>query len=425
MKFRLQIFCLLLFAAVLNYGCSGGKSTSPVTTAVLELTIESADNFNRVIFEITENDSLVWTEEDAIEILPFTTYAYLPGGTEYDLRIDYYLDTVFVNSTYQLGIMLVTGDTTRYTVGEPDVAVEVETYTIVSIFDTPEDANEVVIIDTLIYAADGWGGLRIIDFSDPEEPYEIGFYDAAGSARDIVVEGNYAYLAYESTMTIVDVSNPYAPVLTGSLSTPGMVMGVDVQGNYAYAADFDQGLRMIDISDPAQPVETGYYDTPGTAYAVQVDSPYVYVADGDSGMIVLDISAPDSIVKVSDYQILDYNSPAYARDLELAGNTIYLAYWDAGLRIVDVSNPANPVEISYFDTIGYSVGVAVKDDRVLVANWAVGMWAVDISNVYAPSKAGYSDTPGYALGVGAGGDYIFVADGEAGIVVIFAGIETL
>ena len=422
MKYQLQIFSFLLAAAVLNYGCSGGKSASAVTTAVLELTLESADNFNRVIFEITENDSLVWTEEDTIDILPFTTYAELPGGMEYDLRVDYYLDTVFVNSTYQFAIILAAGDTTTIILGEPDIIADVETYTIVGIFDTPEDASEVFIIDTLIYVADGWGGLRIIDFSDPAEPVEIGFYDGVGSAHDLVVEGNYAYLAYEAALTIVDVTNPYAPVFTGSLRTPGYAVGVDVQGNYAYVADYDQGLRMIDITNPYLPAETGFYDTPGTAWAVQVDSPYVYVADGDSGMIILDISVPDSIVKVSGFQVLDYNPPAYARDVELVGNTIYLAYWDAGLRIVDVSVPANPVPLSYYDTIGYSVGVSVKDDRAYVANWAVGMWAVDISNIYAPVKAGYSDTPGYALGVGAGGDYICVADGEAGIVVIFAGI---
>ena len=411
-----------LIAAILS-GCSGGSQTAAVSTAVIELVLESAAGFNRVLFEITENDSLVWSEEDTIETFPLVTYAELPGGLEYDLRVDYFLDSLFINSSYQLGILLTTGDTTTINIGGPDINVEVETYTIVGICDTPEEANDVVIIDTLIYVADGWGGLRIVDFSDPEEPVETGYYDSHGSARDVVIRENLAFIAYEQGMTIVDVGNPYAPFFTGSINTPGFAIGVDVQGDYAYVADYDRGLRMIDVSNPSLPVEAGYYDTPGTAYAVQADSPYVYIADGDSGMIILDVSFPDSIAKIGEYQVLDYNAPAYARDIELVDNLIYLAYWDAGLRIVDVSNPSNPVEVSYFDTVGYSVGVAVSSDKAYIANWAVGMWAVDVANIYAPHKSGYSDTPGYAFGVGASGDYICIADGEAGLIIIYAGSE--
>src|SRR5512139_5399 len=59
---------------------------------------------------------------------------------------------------------------------------------------------------------------------------------------------------------------------------------VVLQGNYAYVASELSGLRVVDISNPAAPTEVGYCGTPGNARSVIVAGNYAYVADGYEGL---------------------------------------------------------------------------------------------------------------------------------------------
>ncbi|MGB9722052.1 MAG: T9SS type A sorting domain-containing protein, partial [bacterium] len=83
---------------------------------------------------------------------------------------------------------------------------------------------------------------------------------------------------------IIDVSNPQSPYEAGYYDTPGWAWGVYVSGSYAYVADGGSGLRIINVSNPQSPYEAGYYDTP--AWGVYVSGSYAYVADYDAGLQV-------------------------------------------------------------------------------------------------------------------------------------------
>jgi uncharacterized secreted protein with C-terminal beta-propeller domain len=82
-----------------------------------------------------------------------------------------------------------------------------------------------------------------------------------GTAWDVHIVGNYAYLAYTSGLYIVDISDNSNPRFVDKCLTPGKANGVYVSGNYAYVTEGYRGLRVIDVSDPKNPFEVGYYDT--------------------------------------------------------------------------------------------------------------------------------------------------------------------
>ena len=54
---------------------------------------------------------------------------------------------------------------------------------------------------------------------------------------------------------IIDFSDPTAPVEVGAIDTPDYVLDVSVVANIAYLASTGAGLRLIDVSDPSSPVE--------------------------------------------------------------------------------------------------------------------------------------------------------------------------
>jgi hypothetical protein len=64
-------------------------------------------------------------------------------------------------------------------------------------------------------------------------------------------------------LEIIDISNPSNPVFKGNYDTSGSAWDVQIVGNYAYVTDGDSGLQIIDISNPAAPTLKGNYDSAG------------------------------------------------------------------------------------------------------------------------------------------------------------------
>jgi hypothetical protein len=192
---------------------------------------------------------------------------------------------------------------------------------------------------------------------------------ARGPAHDVQVMGNRAYLALGyGGLAILDVSNPASPVQVGGYDTSGDAEGVAVSGSVAYVADGDAGLQIIDVSNPANPVRVGGYDTSGTAYGVAVSGTVAYVADYLAGLQIIDVSNPASPVRLG-----GYDTSGSAIDVAVSGTVAYVTAMNPGLLIIDVSNPASPVRLGGYDTSEYAYGVAVAGNRIFVANGDQGL----------------------------------------------------
>jgi hypothetical protein len=161
------------------------------------------------------------------------------------------------------------------------------------------------VSDGRTYAYITGGGLYIIDITDPILPKEISriFFPSAGFS-DVAVHRDYVYVAqvpyldsdrqeHNGGLRIIDASNPSQPINVGFLEVPGYTWQMVVLGNYAYLAEGDSGLRVIDVTNPRNPIEAGYY-TLGTATALAVTEHYIFVANNvfdnnnpSSGVLIL------------------------------------------------------------------------------------------------------------------------------------------
>jgi hypothetical protein len=230
-------------------------------------------------------------------------------------------------------------------------------------YDTPGSANDIFVAGDYAYVADGSSGLQIINISDPSIPTLTGSYDTQHYASGVFLVGNCAYVVDDfAGLQIINISNPSSPTLVGSYDTPGFAFGVFVTGNNAYVADDICGLQIINISDPSSPTLVGSYDTPDCAFGVFVDSNYAYVADLGSGLQIIDISNPSSPTLVGRLETVD------ARRVFVDGNYAYVADAIPGLKIIDISDPSNPAQAGSYVAPGSALGVFVAGDYIYVAN---------------------------------------------------------
>jgi len=273
-----------------------------------------------------------------------------------------------------------------------------------------------------------WGGVEIVDVSDPANRLGmVGGYatSALTDPWDIFVSGSHAFLAAgESGLWTINVSDPAHPTQAGRYRVLENPRGVAVSGTpaafpatrrvsvpaYAYVADW--GMKVVDITNGAAPTIVGVYDAPPPLTAggkVAVSGAYAYLTNPKGWLRVINVSQPSSPSAVG-----RYDPPGNSREVDVAGNYAYLA--DANLRVVNISNPANPTQVGSFDASGGASSVAVSGNYAYLGGG--GLRVVNISDPANPAQVGSTLTTWSTSDVAVSGSYAYLAGSYAGLRVV-------
>ncbi len=266
------------------------------------------------------------------------------------------------------------------------------------------------------YAYVGMGQeLRIFDISNPSLPEVVGSIVFVVSVEDIVLSGNYAYLAVGTGgLFVVNISDPTAPILVGAENTPGFAHEVTVSNNLAFVADDFSGLRVINVSSPTAPTEVGFLKLPTRAMAVEVRGNFVYVAAGQSGLQVVNISVSDSPVLVGSEDTIGFSA-----DVVLEGNYAYVADGqNSGLQVIDISSPVNPFGVAGLITPGEAQRIFIDGSEVYLSDGSGGLRIMDVSSPAMPTEIGSFDTGGVVEDAFVLGGVAFVVDEEQGLYLV-------
>jgi len=238
-------------------------------------------------------------------------------------------------------------------------------------------------------------GLVIINVSDPLTPFDVGWLDTSGSAHDVYVEGDLAFVAdSQGGLLVIDVSSPETPMWLSTYGTRDAVAVFGV-GPLVYVADQDDGMRILDVSTPAAPTLVGAFNASGGEYGVMVDDNIAYLAAGAAGLRLIDVSAPSSPFEVAFYDT------TYAVGVAKHGLFVYLADTNGGAHMFDVSDPAAPARVSTYpagwaadvnawvdpNTSNEYVGVAGAYEGLLIlerAALAVDLYVTDSDITFDP-----------------------------------------
>lgn len=243
--------------------------------------------------------------------------------------------------------------------------------------DLPGTADNLYIQDNYAYIADGSAGMHIIDISDPITPHIIGTYNSTntdfGIANVHISEG-YAYLACRSTdeglLEIVDINDPDNPDFVGSCPVSGIGY-IDVSDSYAYVTAGNY-IQIIDITDPVEPEIVGSCPTSAEALKnarlidIYISGQFAYTAyytyHSNSGINVIDISDPmhpyitASCLVSSTASSFFYDSGPYAYVITYVSQLPQYSY----IRKIDITNPINPSIVS----LNHDIGTDVKDINI-------------------------------------------------------------
>lgn len=241
-------------------------------------------------------------------------------------------------------------------------------------------ANGVVVSGNYAYIASqsDTEELQIVNISDPANPVKTGSYNKSGTtnALSVAVSGATAYLTAQNTSGYefysINVSNPSNPTLRGGLNIGANVNDVVVSGNYAYiaASDTSREFQVINITNPASPTIAARLNLPGTTngLSVFVSGSYAYVGkqntSGQGEFYAIDISNPSSPNVVGQFEI-----GANVNDIYISGTKAFLATGSstAEFQVLDISTPSAPSFIGSFDLAATANSVFVANNTAFVA----------------------------------------------------------
>ena len=182
-----------------------------------------------------------------------------------------------------------------------------------------------------------------------------------GSAQAVAVEGNYAYVGFETELAIIDITDKAIPIELGRLEIGELVRKIVVSGNYAYLAT-NTGLQIINIADPVNPQWVGVYEQV-LVTQVQIRGEYAFILSR-YGLDILSLVDAPTLTLVGQYEA-DMPTPL---DLDLINDYAFLLEGQPNnmVHIVDFANIIEPARVHAKES--RSKRIAVTHNRYLVVN---------------------------------------------------------
>ena len=283
------------------------------------------------------------------------------------------------------------------------------------------------------YLLGNYGGIDVLDISDPTNPSLIGEFEegpnpySGYSALDI--QGTYAY-TLSGYLMIYDISNPSTPVLVSTyqpVDYPGLQDSITVDGNYAYAYAYsiysEPAMKVFDISDSAHPMlltkmPLGFIrvkqliTSGGLLYIVAHDGLQIYdVSDPLAPQLLATYPSMEGVaaqpqgdttayLDLLGFQTVDTSDPAHPERIGIhawpqaysvgSGNyvaasgtnlfTVRNTYSSAFLQVIDISTPRSPQVTNVLPIDSGIRGEMLISGSMLYVPTELGLQVVDITN---------------------------------------------
>lgn len=290
--------------------------------------------------------------------------------------------------------------------------------------------------------------LHVLDITDPGKPRPVGEIGGLGRVRQLVVDGDLAYVASrEDGLHIVDVGDPKRPRLKCHYDTIEFATGIWKSGDVLFVACRSFGVELIDVSDPAAPRHLSIART-GEAQSVVVRNGFLYAGVwAASEVVTVDVRNPwlpkivsrtqldgfgDGVDVHGDHLFVATGHHSRQRPRSKAGDPGYGR--GHGMEVFDLSDPGRPKFVSRVKfPAGYDIhhdmwSVTVANGHAFVADTINGAFVVDVRNPETPQTIGRWQPPtvsggrgpNYVAGLMPAKDHIYVAAGRSDLHVVAA-----
>jgi len=359
-------------------------------------------------------------------ILNFSnTNSYISEGLELIGHFGGSVESVFTNNSY--AYVGVGSELAILDISNPSSPQRIGYYVL------PDKARDIFVDGNYAYVATGESGLRIIDISNSSNPFEVGYYTAPVSINKVSVSNGYVYLPLSEcksygtflptrcsgALQIIDATDPSNPSRLVCNKMSGTPASISIDGDYAYISESTRLLEM-NISNPrfARITKTHNVDFRGRAV---INNDYLYVSARYDKFRIVDISNP---IIFNETGLYDARNPSGTRnavfDAVVDEKYAYLIVEDVGLEVIDISDPYQPILISSYILEGEIKDISLINSHVYIATENNGLQVIDMTNPSNPVLTGVYESPKSVTKLEVINNLIFAAAEDNGFRIIDA-----
>ncbi|RLD59295.1 MAG: hypothetical protein DRJ01_11520 [Bacteroidetes bacterium] len=299
--------------------------------------------------------------------------------------------------------------------------------------DIPAGILEIKIKDDYAYVVSWFAGFYVVDISDVTNPNLV-YENSDYAARNYGIEtnGDYLYVHSMSGLVVFDISTPANPEFVTSL--PFGVTDVVFNDSLMFTSATGVGLQLgvFDNSNPTNPTQiSSYYDNGMVlAFTMFVQDDRLYYSKPGENMGILDISDINDIQLIGQYSGSMPTYPAFYWDIVVEGDYAYLANANYDVStgeavifdIINISNPANVTQVFRYNnptgSENVKYDVSVSNGKAFVAHQSSGLFTFDISDPENAELSNHYQTGGTMAAVDVTDGYAYIAEGFAGLYAI-------
>lgn len=293
--------------------------------------------------------------------------------------------------------------------------------------DIGDHGNDVVVDGNYAYMANNKAnrGFTIVNASDPANPVIASSLDIGGKGIHLAKSGNYIFITVnksDAELTVIDVSDPADPSVVATKNMSEGFKTISISGNYLYGGSTDNdGFIVLDISDPLDPDQVANLEFDDEIQAIAISGNYAYVGteEDDSGFQVINITNPLLPAQVTS---LDVGEEVNA--IVISGPYAYIGTEENNdsFHVVNISNPGSPVDVESIDVGGEIQDITISGDYAYAAMdiQNSGLSAINISIPAQPALVYSLDVTGKGTGIASDASYIYLSltTNNRGLVII-------
>jgi len=231
----------------------------------------------------------------------------------------------------------------------------------------------------------GGGGLAVYDINDLSSgPLGYGPNEVWYAIKFMDIDFGTGLLPFThwsgngAGVSIHDISDVYDPTYYGDVGAYDYCRFVDVVGDMVYSVTGHMGVIIHNHTNPNELVERG--DSHTNVWGVDVENGIGYIATGDDmggpHFTIEDFSDPDNPATLGDINRLDYGP---------ASSIIYedgIAYvtMGGGVATIDVSDTTNPSVLNQIPAGSQGRGISKKDNLLAGSYRTTGVYMWDVSD---------------------------------------------
>ena len=221
--------------------------------------------------------------------------------------------------------------------------------------------------DNQLFVTSLGNGVVVLDVADPKNISQTKvIHTGAHSARQVVKQGNYLYLAdYNFGVKVFNIEDINNPIMIGSHATLSEAFLLDIKDNILYVSSYNgKKIYLLDITDPTNPSLVKSMDFPDYVRGVNVHNNQLFVSNFANGVDVYSLADPSNPTN-------HYNIPigGITQRLDIQNNHLFIpGSRSGGLSIYSLNDDLSGATLKHNHTLysDFYKLIQVKDKVVSI-----------------------------------------------------------